>query len=103
MDVVNSCRVGVVPNQSLIRGKVVAVRPEPGGYGQTVEVEVANAERVGDLPSFIHQVAGQRLLFYISETDLDLHPGDCIEAKATYRGGASGGQYSLLPDDIKRL
>ncbi len=102
MNVANHHRVGVVPNRSLIRGKVVAMRPEPDGYGQTIEVEVADSENLGDLPNFVPH-AGQRIWFYLSESPMELHLGDDIEAKATYRGGAGGGRYSLLPDDLKRI
>lgn len=97
----NSHRLGVIPNRSLVRGKVVGIRPEPSGYGQAIELEIIGSESIRDLANFIRNEPGNRVSFYLSENDVDLHIGDRIEAKATFRGGPTGGRYSLLPDDIK--
>jgi hypothetical protein len=98
-----SYSISAAPNQSLVRGTIIALRPESGGYGQTVELKVAESQNIDDLPNFTRTAVGQILPFYLSETNVALHPGDRIEAKATYRGGPSGGRYSLLPDDIKKI
>lgn len=101
MHVANTSRVGSIPNRSIVRGRIVGIRPEPGGYGRTVELEIIGSESIRDMANFVRNEPGKRVSFYLSENNVDLHIGDRIEAKATFRGGPGGGRYSLLPDDIK--
>ncbi|MCI0486054.1 MAG: hypothetical protein L0229_05590 [Blastocatellia bacterium] len=103
MSVSKSHSIKAAPNQSLVRGEVVAIRPEPDGYGLTIDLAIMESENVDDLPNFTRDAIGQTLSCFLSDSDVTLRPGDRIEAKVTYRGGPGGGRYNLLPDDIKKL
>ena len=103
MNLSRSHIVGAAPNQSLVRGQVVATRPEPDGLGQTVELSVVESLNVDDLPNFTKTIVGRTVSFFLSAGDMRFRTGDRIEAKAIYRGGPKGGRYSLLPDDLRKI
>jgi hypothetical protein len=98
---VMSHRITSAPNQSIVRGTIVALRSEPGGYGQTIELRVAESQDVNNLPNYTRGAIGRVVPFYLSESDCNLRPGDRIEGRVVFRGGVGGGRYNLLPDDLK--
>jgi hypothetical protein len=95
--------IGTAPNRGLLRGTVIDLRQEPDGYGRTVLLKVTESQDVDELPNYTRSLAGKVSSFFLSDESLVLRAGDRIEAKATYRGGATGGRYSLLPDDIRKI
>lgn len=103
MSSTNSIPVAMAPNESLISARVVSTQSEPDGHGQTVRLTVLDSQSIDELPNLTRSIVGQTVPFYLSESRLLLRAGDRIEAKATYRGGPSGGRYSILPDDIRKI
>jgi hypothetical protein len=94
----------VVPNASRVRGRLVHIRPDPGGDGSIWELAVAEALDIDDLPNFVAKATGQTISVYVpAGLRAALHEADLIEARVAYRGDQRGGRFALVEDDVRRL
>jgi hypothetical protein len=89
-------RVGVIfeamkakPNQTLLEGTVRAIRPDPGGYGSNVEIEVSgNLSPVADA-DFLKPQPGDRLTLFTAEAP-SAEAGQRVRVQARLLGGPFG-------------
>jgi len=76
----------VVQSDSIITGKVVAVRSSATGYPWQVDVLVQSSQDVGTLPNPTKDKIGQTVTFYTSDNVGSLLAGQVITAHAKYVG-----------------
>lgn len=96
--------VRVVPNASVVRGKLLRIRPEASGRGSVWEIIVDEAQSVEGLPNFVQSHIAQTIEVYVHpELRHDLAEMDAIEARVAYRGDERGGRFVLIEDDARKL
>ena len=77
------------PNQTVIEGTVRAIRPDPGGYGSNVEIEVSgNVSPVKDA-DFLKPQRGDRLALFTAEAPV-AEVGQRVRVQARLLGGPFG-------------
>jgi hypothetical protein len=94
--------VPAAPNETKVRGKVVSVEPGPEGVGSAWQVELHEADDVGDMPNMARARVGDTITVLV-------HPkvkespaeGEAIQAQITYQGDERGGAFFLSPDDVR--
>jgi hypothetical protein len=92
------------PNESVIRGKMVSVRPAPGGAGCIWDVEVLESRDVAPLANFARSRVGEAIPVYIHpDLKTELKPGDLLEARVFFQGDERSGAFFLKDDDVRGL
>jgi hypothetical protein len=94
--------VFAAPNECKVRGKVVSVEPGPEGVGSAWQVELHEADDVGDMPNMARARVGDTITVFV-------HPkvkespaeGEAIQAQITYQGDEQGGAFFLSPGDVR--
>jgi len=76
----------VVQSDSIITGKVVAVRSSSSGYPWQIDVLVQSSQNVGALPNPTKDKIGQTVTFQTEENVGSLQAGQAITAHAKYVG-----------------
>jgi hypothetical protein len=95
--------VPAAPNESVIRGKLVQVRPAPGGAGSIWDVEVIESRDVEPLANFTRSRVGESIAVYVHpDLKKKLEPGDLIEARVFFQGDERIGVFFLKDDDVTR-
>lgn len=77
------------PNETVVRGRVTAIRPESSGWGAEVALEVLRNETPSPETDFIQPQRGSVMNLFAAETD-GIQVGDVIRARARVNGGPSG-------------
>lgn len=96
--------VPVVPNASMVRGKLLRIKPEPDGQGAVWEIRVDEARDVQHYPNFAESYVGEIIPVYVhEELQNALAEQDMLEARIAFRGGEHGGRFVLTEDDMHRL
>lgn len=104
MDELEGFSVPAAPNESVIRGKVVRIRPTPEGLGTIWDVELAEAEGVGSLANLALSRVGETVSVYIHpDLKVKIREGDLIEARILFQGDERGGAFFLKGQDVRRL
>ena len=103
MEPPESYSVSAAPNESLVRGKVLRVRPAPGGAGIVWEVEIQEAENVGNLANLARSRVGECIPIYVHpDLKVEIREGNVIEARVFFEGDERGGVFFLKGEDIRR-
>ncbi len=84
----------VKPNQTLLVGKVQAIRPEPDGWGAEVDLEVVQNDSPSQDQDFLRPTPGSVLTAFFAEPRR-LHVGDLVRAQAALLAGPFGGRAVL--------
>ncbi len=90
----------VIQSDSIIRGRVVAVRPQMGGYPWEADVLVLSSQSVGDLPNPTADKVGQVITVRSNEDLSGIEPGTDITARVKYAGDVPQPGIFLLIYDI---
>jgi hypothetical protein len=91
----------VVNSDSIITGKIVAIRSESTGYPWQIDVQILTAQDVGTLPNPVKDKVGQTVTL---STDQDLRQfkaGQTIQAHVKYVGDVPKPGIVLFIYDIK--
>jgi hypothetical protein len=92
-------QVPVAPNASDVSGTVVAVEPEPGGWG-TVVVAIDEASDVGAFPNFVRPHIGQTIRVAVPpRAARDVPETGPIQARIAFRGDERGGRFVVIAPD----
>lgn len=103
MDESGAYNVSAAPNESVIRGRVLRVQPAPGGTGTVWDVELEEAEYVGDLANLARSRVGECISIYVHpDLKVKIKEGDLIEARIFYEGDERGGVFFLKGEDVHR-
>jgi hypothetical protein len=92
--------VRLKPNQTIVRGQVRAIRPEPDGRGAEIDLEVLDNETTSPENDFLRPAHGAVLTAYLAEA-ARFKVGDQVRARATLMGGPNGERAVLR--SVKRL
>lgn len=84
----------VRPNQTILQGRVRAIRPEADGWGATIELLVIKNESPSEEDDFLRPVPGAAINVFTAEPD-DVQVGDLVRAHATLQAGPFGGRTVL--------
>ncbi len=96
--------VPVVPNASLVRGRLERIEPEPGGSGSVWEIGVDGSDDVEGMPNFTRTRVGQKIQVYVHpQFPRTLKAKDTVEARVAYRGDERGGRFVLVDDQVRKL
>ncbi len=103
MDESKSYGVPAAPNESVVRGRVLRVQPAPGGTGTVWDVELEEAECVGDLANLAQSRVGECISIYVHpDLKVEIKEGDLIEARIFFEGDERGGVFFLKGQDVHR-
>jgi hypothetical protein len=95
--------VSAAPNESVVRGKVLRVQPAPGGIGTVWDVDIQEAEGVGNLANLARSRVGECLPIYIHpDLNVEIREGDIIRARIFFEGDERGGVFFLKGEDVHR-
>jgi hypothetical protein len=86
----------VKPNLTVIEGVVRAIRPDAGGYGSNVEIEVSRNVSPDDGDDFLKPKPGELLALFTPETPA-AKTGQRVRVRARLLAGPSG-ERSILED-----
>ena len=94
--------VPAAPNECKVRGKVVSVEPGPEGVGSAWQIELHEAEDVGDMPNFARTRIGDTITVLV-HPKIKERPaeGQAIQAQITYQGDEQGGAFFLSSGDTR--
>ncbi len=96
--------VPVVPNASLVRGRVERIAPEPGGRGSVWDIAVEKSDDVDGMPNFTRAHVGQTIQVYVHpQLSHTVAQEDSIAARVAYRGDERGGRFVLVDDHVQKL
>jgi hypothetical protein len=98
-------RVPVIPNEALVRGKLVSIKTRGDG-GSDFDIIVDNASDVSGYPNFAHSYIGQTIRLSVPpgvQFRDALKENNSIEARVAYRGDERGGRFNLVDDHIRKL
>ncbi len=95
--------VPAIPNASVVHGRVVAVKPEPDGYGTVLDIAVDEASGLDGMADFVGGHIGQTIRVYAHpEFRVGVGEGAEVEARVAFRGDARGGRFALI-DGVREL
>lgn len=77
------------PNQTVLQGRVRAIRPEADGWGATIELLVVQNESPAEASDFLRSAPGTVLNVFTAEPEL-LQVGEMIRAHVTLLAGPFG-------------
>lgn len=84
----------VKPNQTILQGRVCAIRPEADGWGADVELLVVENESPSEEEDYLRPAPGAVIKAFSAEPD-KLKVGDLIRARASLLAGPFGGRTVL--------
>lgn len=84
----------VKPNLTVIEGVIRAIRPDPGGYGLNVEIEVSRNVSPAEGEDFLKPKPGELLALFTPEAP-SAKAGQRVRVQARLLGGPFG-QRSIL-------
>jgi hypothetical protein len=103
MDEPKPYAVPAAPNESVIHGKVVQVRPAPGGAGTIWDVEVIESKDVEPRANFTRSRVGESIAVYVHpDLKKKIEPGDLVKARVFFQGDERSGVFFLKDDDVSR-
>lgn len=95
--------VPVIPNASVVRGRIVDVKPEPDGYGSVLGIAVDEARCLDGMADFVGEHVGETIRVYAHpELQVGVVEGAEIETRVTFRGDERGGRFALI-DGVREL
>ncbi|HKV11830.1 MAG TPA: hypothetical protein VJ725_27035 [Thermoanaerobaculia bacterium] len=104
MDEPENFRVPAAPNESVVRGRVVRIRPTPEGLGAIWDVELKEAEEVENLANLARSRVGETVSIYIHpDLKVKIRVEDFIEARILFQGDERGGAFFLKGQDVRPL
>ena len=94
--------VPAAPNESWIRGRIVSVRPAPGGVGAVWEIELTESRAEGSMHDLARSRVGTGITVYV-HPGLRLHPrtGMTVEARVRFQGDETGGAFFVMGQDAR--
>jgi hypothetical protein len=90
----------VKPNQTVLEGRVEAIRPEPDGWGAEVELRVERNESPSEDEDFLRPALGSVTKLFAAEPAA-LQVGDRVRAHARLLAGPRGGRAVI--ESVDRL
>ena len=84
----------VMPNQTVLQGRVRAIHPEADGWGANIELLVVQNESPTEEEDFLRPAPGSVINVFSAEPD-NVHVGDLVRAHATLLAGPFGGRTVL--------
>lgn len=82
----------VQPNKTVLAGRVRAIRPDPGGRGTEVELEVLANESPSAERDFLRPAPGSVLTAFAAEPLVGLRERDLVRVEASLLAGPGGGR-----------
>jgi hypothetical protein len=76
----------VMPNQTVLQGRVRAIRPEADGWGANIELLVVQNESPSEQNDFLRPTSGTVLNVFTAEPE-QLQVGNLIRAQVTLLAG----------------
>jgi hypothetical protein len=99
-----SAAVPVVPNESLVRGKVMSIKQDAGAGGAEWQVTIKETRPVGNSPDFVQAYIGKTISVFVARGAAGaVAENDMIEAHLAYRGDERGGRFVLVGDGVRKL
>jgi hypothetical protein len=96
--------IPVVPNASLVRGRLLSVKPWPGGPGTEWAIVVDGAQDVAGLPNFVRDYVGKTINVRVrSEIKPPVPEHHSLEARIAYRGDERGGLFTLVGNEAREV
>ena len=96
--------VPVVPNASVVRGRLLSVKADSSDHGSEWSVAVDEARDVANLPNFVQDYVGKTITVHVhSELKPALAEQDRFEARIAFRGDERGGLFTIIEDDVRKL
>lgn len=89
MDYLTRTLVRVHSNQTILRGRVKAIRPERDDRGAEIDLEVLSNETISPKEDFLRPVEGDTLTAFLAEAPR-VKVGDHVRAFATLQAGPTG-------------
>ena len=84
----------VQPNQTVVRGRIQSIHPEPDGFGSTVKLQVLSNESKGKNDDFLQPAEGSVMEAFFAQPH-QLQVGDVVRAHAALLAGPTGGRTVL--------
>lgn len=104
MDVPGPYGVIAAPNASRLRGKLLSIKPGPGGQGSTLELKVEEAHDVGELANFAKGRVGEVISVLVPPgTKHKFKAKDQVELQVKFEGDARGGEFFLSEGKARKL
>ena len=85
----------VRPNKTVVKGEVLSILPEPGGWGAEVELRVERNESPRQDDDFLRPKEGSILKLFASDLTDDMRVGAIVRAVARLNAGPTGGRAVL--------
>ncbi len=94
----------VIPNASLVRGRLLSVKPDPSGRGFQWAIVVEEARDIAGMPNFVREYVGKTISVHVQpEVKPGLVAHDLLEARLAYRGDERGGLFITVGDEIRKV
>jgi hypothetical protein len=84
----------IMPNETVLQGRVRAIRPEADGWGANIELLIVQNESPSEERDFLRPTPGSVINAFAAEP-YNLHVGDLVRAHATLLAGPFGGRTVL--------
>lgn len=84
----------IMPNRTVLKGRVQAIRPAADGWGAEIELFVEQNESPSEEEDFLRPASGSVLNVFFAEPE-NLKVGDHIRAQACLLAGPFGGRPVL--------
>ena len=91
----------VVNSDSVITGKIVAIRSESSGYPWQIDVQILTTQDVGTLPNPVKDKVGQTVTLRTDQDLSSFKSGQTIQAHVKYVGDVPKPGIVLYAFDIK--
>jgi hypothetical protein len=83
------------PNKTVVKGEVLAILPEPSGWGAEVHLRVLANESPSSDDDFLRPEGGSILKLFTSELAKEMRVGEIVRAEAKLNAGPTGGRAVL--------
>ena len=85
----------VRPNKTVVKGEVLSILPEPGGWGAEVQLRVVRNESPSPDDDFLRPEEGSILKVFTSDLAHEIRVGETVRAVARLNAGPTGGRAVL--------
>ena len=92
----------VQPNKTILSGRVRSIRPDPGGRGTEVELEVLANESPSAERDFLRPAPGSVLTAFAAEPPSGVRERDVVRVEACLLAGPAGGRAVIESIELRR-
>jgi hypothetical protein len=98
------CGVPVVPNASLVRGRILSIKPCRESGSSDCALAVDEAGNVAGLPNFVREFIGKTITVRLpAELGTGFVAQDHLELRISFRADERGGLFTVIDDDIRKV